>query len=417
MKRLGRVMTGAIVLLIAFCLGFTWKDLRTGHAPSTDAFSRLVNGRIDQGNTPTDLFRDNYDQILAKYAENVDQVELRHSAMQGMFSSLGDPPTMFLPPQDAENFDIETKGNYAGIGARLGPDPLGVRVESVFKNGPADRAGLKPGDIVTRINGKEIGGKSTDEVVNHVRGKEGTILTMQVIRMGEPQPVTLNVERARVTVPTAEGLMIGDTGIGLIKVDQFSEITIKQFDEALEDLVKNQPRGIIIDLRGNPGGLLDTATAMLERFLEGKIVVSMKSKSGGVDTTSTGTGRSVGYLGPIVVLIDRYSASASEIFAGVLRDYKRATLVGEHSYGKASVQGVILLKDMSTAKVTVARYFLPGGENISRKEDEDGTYISGGLTPDFAVEIEKDKPFERGNPMRDAPLAKAIEVIDKKIGI
>ncbi len=416
MKLSTKILGGGTMLAIAFCFGFTWKDLRIGNAPSGEAFTNLLRGRIDQGTTPTELFREHYDLIVSRYTETVDPNKLKYAAMQGMFSSLGDPPTMFLPPQEAENFQIETKGNYAGIGARLGPDALGIRVETVFKNGPADRAGMKSGDIATKIDGKDITGKGTDDVVGLVRGKEGTTVTFQVVRRGEPLPITLKVVRAMVVVPTVEGQMLAETGIGLIKVDQFSEITVSQFDEALFDIMNDAPKGLIIDLRGNPGGLLDTATSMLERFIEDKTVVTMKHKGGGQEATKTRKGRSVGFGGPLVVLIDRHSASASEIFAGVLRDYNRATLVGEHSYGKASVQGVVLLKDMSTAKVTIARYYIPGGENISRKEDEDGIYQSGGLKPNYDVQLPKDKPFERGNPAKDAQLAKAIEVIETKLG-
>jgi carboxyl-terminal processing protease len=336
--------------------------------------------------------------------------------MEGLFASLGDPHTVFMEPQTAENFSIETKGNYAGIGSRLGPDPLGARVGTVFKNGPADRAGLKPGDVVTKVGNVDIAGMAVEEIVNLVRGQEGTSVTMTVLRKGEPQPLRLNIARAIVIVPTSEGRMIEGTRIGYVTIDQFSGTTIDQFDTALFDVLQNQPEGIVIDVRNNPGGLLDTAVAMLSRFVEGKTVVTMGQKNGRRETSSTPRGNSLGYTGPIVVLTNSDSASAAEIFAGVLRDYKRATLVGEHTYGKASVQTVVLLKDMSTAKITVARYYLPSGEDISRKVDEDGTYVSGGIKPHVVVELDPNEPFMIGDPKLDPQLAKAIELIQQKRG-
>jgi carboxyl-terminal processing protease len=155
---------------------------------------------------------------------------------------------------------------------------------------------------------------------------------------------------------------------------------------------------------------------MLSRFIENKTVVTMGQKGGRREVSSTPAGNLIGFTGPIVILMNKDSASAAEIFAGVMRDYKRATLVGEHSYGKASVQTVVLLKDMSTAKVTVARYYLPSGEDISRKVDEDGTYLSGGIKPNYVVEVEPGYDFERGVPAKDPQLKKAIELIQQKRG-
>lgn len=416
MKRASKVLLFIVVVAFAFCAGFSWKDLRIGQGPSSDAFARLVSGRLDDGLTPTQLFRDQFHQILARFHRPIEPTKLRTAAMEGMFASLGDPNTLFMEPQSAENFAIETKGNYAGIGARLGPDPLGARVGTVFKNGPAEKAGLKVADIVTRVGGVDIAGMSIDEVVNHVRGSEGSPVTLTVIRKDVVEPIDIKVSRAIVIVPTAEGMMIEGTKIGYIKVEQFAETTVDQFDMALVDVLRNEPVGLIFDMRDNPGGLLDTAVLMLSRFVDGKSIVTLKERSGAKQESRAPFGRTVGFTGPMIVLVNEGSASASEIFAGVLRDYKLATLVGEHTYGKSTVQSAILLKDMSTAKVTIARYYLPSGENFSRVLDEDGTYVRGGIKPDYVVDLDRTVPWELGKPDKDAQLAKAIDVINQKLG-
>jgi carboxyl-terminal processing protease len=416
MKLTLKIALFCVVLTFAFCVGFSWRDVRMGEGPSKAAFSRLLSGKLDDGKTPTQLFRDNYSLILARFHRPIAPEKLKYAGMEGLFGALGDPHTVFMEPQVAENFSIETKGNYAGIGARLGADPLGARVGTVFKNGPADKAGLEPADIVTRVGNVDIAGMATEEIVKHIRGGEGTPVTLTVMRKGEAKPLKITINRAIVVVPTSEGSILANTDIGYITIDQFSGTTPEQFDMALFDVLQRKPRGLVLDVRGNPGGLLDTAVAMLSRFVDDKTVVTMKQKGGGRSISSTPAGRLAGYTGPIVVLIDGDSASASEIFAGALRDYKRATLVGEHTYGKASVQTVVLLKDMSTAKITVSKYFLPSGEDISRKVDEDGGYVSGGVKPHHVVQRGPLDRFSPGDPERDPQLAKAIELIHQKTG-
>ena len=413
-----RVAFFALALLVAFSLGFSWRDVRMGSPPSVDAFARLLTFRLDDGQTPTQLFSTHYNKILARYHEPIDPTDLKYAAMSGLFASLGDPHTQFLNRRAAEEFAIETRGNYVGIGARLGDDPLGARVYAVFKNGPAERAGLKVEDVVTAVDGMDVGGMDTDEIVQYVRGRADTTVTLTVSRASEPNPVTIVATRANVIVPTAEGKMLEGTNVGYIAVAQFSETTVEQFDAALQELHRQRPDGLVIDMRNNPGGLLETAVAMLGRFVDNKAVVSMRQKRNRREVAWTKRGQTLGISYPVIVLINENSASAAEIFAGVLRDYGRASLLGQHSYGKASVQSVILLRDFSEAKITVGRYYLPNGENISRKVDEDGLYVSGGLKPQYEVplQLDEDGLWEQGNPERDNQLAEAIRIIQQKRG-
>ncbi|HXH61103.1 MAG TPA: S41 family peptidase [Fimbriimonadaceae bacterium] len=416
MKTLFKTIAAIVIVMAGFCTGFAWRDISIGDAPSTEAFGRLLSGRLDVGTTPTQLFRDNYRLILTRFYRPIEPKKLKYAGMSGLFNSLGDPHTVFMEPQTAENFSIETKGNYAGIGAKLGPDPLGASVATIFQNGPADKAGLKVGDIVTNVDGKDIAGIDIDSIVDQVRGPEDTSVVLRVLRPDVKDPIEIHIQRATVIVPTASGKMLPNSGIGYIKVDQFAETTFDQFDSALFDILRNKPKGIVIDMRENPGGLLDTASNMLSRFVDGKTVVTMKQKGGRQEVTTTLRGKTVDFDGPIVILINKDTASAAEIFSGVMHDYKRATLVGEHSYGKASVQNVILLKDLSNAKITIARYFLPGGENISRVVDDDGTYVSGGLKPDVLVKPDPTVATEFGNPDKDAQLTAAMKLIQEKLG-
>ena len=413
-----RVAFFALALLVAFSLGFSWRDVRMGSPPSADAFARLLKFQLDDGPTPTQLFSTHYNKILARYHEPIDPTDLKYAAMSGLFASLGDPHTQFLNRRAAEEFAIETRGNYVGIGARLGDDPLGARVYAVFKNGPAERAGLKVEDVVTAVDGMDVGGMDTDEIVQYVRGRADTTVTLTVSRASEPNPVTIVATRANVIVPTAEGKMLEGTNVGYIAVAQFSETTVEQFDAALQELHRQRPDGLVIDMRNNPGGLLETAVAMLGRFVDNKAVVSMRQKRNRREVAWTKRGQTLGISYPVIVLINENSASAAEIFAGVLRDYGRASLLGQHSYGKASVQSVILLRDFSEAKITVGRYYLPNGENISRKVDEDGLYVSGGLKPQYEVplQLDEDGLWEQGNPERDNQLAEAIRIIQQKRG-
>ena len=418
MRTAVRIAVATLAVLLAFSIGFSWRDVRMGSPPSAEAFSRLLTFRIDDGQTPTQLFSHHYNKILARFHMPLDPTDLKYAAMSGLFASLGDPHTQFLNRRAAEEFAIETRGNYVGIGARLTGDPLGASVFTVFKNGPAERSGLKVGDIVTAVDGTDVAGMTTEDIVQYVRGEENTSVTLTVLRSTEPEPLTIVATRATVIVPTAAGRMLEGTHIGYIAVTHFAETTVDQFDTALQELHRQRPDGLVIDMRNNPGGLLETAVAMLGRFVDNKTVVTMRQKRNRREVARTSRGQTLGIGYPVVVLINENSASAAEIFAGVLRDYQRATLLGQHSYGKASVQSVILLRDFSEAKITVGRYYLPSGENISRKVDEDGLYVSGGLVPQHEVPLERDEDgmWEPGNPEKDSQLAEAIRLIQQKLG-
>lgn len=415
MKSVVRIVGYAIAFLGLFTLGFAWRDIQRGQLPSSKAMTTFLG--LDERGRQLPI-GDQYEQMFKKvtkdYYKKVDSRNAKYASIEGMMASLGDPHTLFMEPKVNQQFTIETQGNFQGIGARLAPDPLGARIVVVFEDSPANRAGIKANDTVVNVDGLSMAGKTTDEVASKIRGPEGTSVTLQVIRAGQATPLTIKVTRAKIVTPTVEGRVLPETNVGYVLVTQFAQPTEEQFIQQVEKLEKQNIKGLVIDLRGNPGGLLKTASDMLSYFVSDKLVVTMKERDKTTqERTNSGQVRKWSY--PIVCLMNEESASAAEIFAGCLRDYNKAILVGEHSYGKASVQNVFQLRDNASVKITIARYFLPTTPDISRKVDEDGTYISGGLHPDVEVKIDPDAEMAPGDLKTDPQLQKAVDVIKSRM--
>lgn len=403
-----KIILTVLAMPLLFVAGYSWRDIRgTGESSTVTTF--LGRGEKDYGQ----LFDTAFAKISSDYSKPVDATKLKYAAVEGMMASLGDPHTVFLEPKANEEFSMETRANFVGIGARLGTDPAGAKVEIVFDNSPASRSGLKPGDIITAVDGKSVGGMQTTDIVSRIRGKADTVVKLTVIRKGAAEPFVLSPRRATIVTPTAEGNMIPGTGVGRIFISQVSEPTAEQFDRELDKLEKQNLKGLVIDLRGNPGGLLEVTVDMLSRFQENKVVVRMKGRDG-EKASYTNSMRLRKFNYPIVCLVNEDTASAAEIFAGCLRDYGMATIVGEHTYGKASVQNITPLRDRSGAKITIARYYLPTTPDISRKMDEYGAYKSGGLKPDVPAEIDPDSDAVFGDIKTDTQLKKAVDVVLSK---
>jgi len=400
-----------LAIPITFGVGYAWQDLKQGKAPTVPRSRPAAVASV----TPTQLFKQNFNLILRDYTRSVDATDLKYAAMEGTMAALGDPHTQFMEPKITADFTKETKGNvdFVGVGARLMPDPLGAKVVSVFRNGPAFRAGVKAGDMVVEVDRRAVGGMEIDDIVSKIRGKDGTPVTLTVLRAGgKTENLTMN--RAKVVAPTVDYAMVPGTRVGMITVIQFAETTVGQFDQALDDLLSQNMEGLVIDLRNNPGGLLETAVEMLSRFVEDKQVVKMRFRDGNEQVERTYHGLKKDLTLPLMVLINEDSASAAEIFSGVLHDYRLATLVGEHTYGKASVQNVFYMVDGSSAKITIAKYFLPSGNDIARKVDEEGSYVSGGIKPDVEVSLSMAPGTALGDLKTDNQLQKAVELIDQK---
>lgn len=397
-----------------FTGGFVWRDLWAHRPPSSLALQALFDPKASSRKTPTELFQEQYDKIIASSSVKVSPERLKYAAMSGMFDSLGDPHTNFLEPADADSLKLETRGDFVGIGARLGNDPSGARVAVVFKGSPAEKYGVKVGDTIIEVDGQSMTGKETDEIVKRIRGQEGTTVKIKFLRDKSKTPIELKIKRAVVVLPSAEGHMLPNENIGYISITGFAQPTPTQMDLAIDDLLAQKPRGLIFDLRGNPGGLLDSAVEMIGRFVEGKPAVSTRKRGGDVQTTFAPFGKVKRINVPVVILVNEDSASAAEIFSGVLQEYGKATLVGEHTYGKSSVQTVKNLIDFSSAKITIAKYFLPSGRDIGRKLDEDGEYVTGGLKPDVEAPVNFEEDTILGEPSKDSQLRKAIDIVKSK---
>ncbi len=413
MKFAAKTIAVVAMTCLLFLFGFTWRDLQNLNGPSVPSIKRLIG--VKDATTAkisnTKLYDLTYHRIINDYYRKVDSENLKYASLEGLTKSLGDPHTAFLVPRFAEQFELETKGNFVGVGARLSPDPLGARVASVFDGSPAMKAGVKMNDVITGVNGVNVSGKEVDGIVKLIRGDEGTVVKLTILRDKLAKPLVLAIHRARITTPTVEGRIIPNTKIGYMTISNFAEPTIDQFDSALNKFDKQKITGLVIDLRGNPGGLLQSARDTLSRFVDNKVVVTMKERNGMVEKvrTDAGLARKVDY--PIAILMSEESASAAEIFAGVMQDYKLAVLVGDHSYGKASVQKPVNFIDKSMLKITIARYYLPSGTDIGRRVDDDGTFLSGGLKPDYPIELDLDKITTYGDIKTDNQLQKAVEVV------
>lgn len=412
MKAFTKVVSFLLLVALCFVFGFSWQDIQKGKAPSVRSISALFGVKSGGGATPEEEFQHAYSEILTDYVRPVDKVDLKYSGMEGLMASLGDPHTMFMRPRLAEAFNDETRANFGGVGARLTSDPLGAKIVVVFDDGPAHAAGIQAGNIVTAVDGKSVAGREIDDIVTMIKGKEGTIVRLTVVQSDKPKPVTLVVKRARIVAPTVESKYLPDSQVGYMSISSFSEPTAEQFDKELKKFEANPMKGLVIDLRENPGGLLETAVDMLSRFFENKLVVKMKFRDGHEESATTYPGVMHEFDYPIAVLMNEDSASAAEIFAGCLHDYGRAKLVGTHSYGKASVQNVFPLVDRSSAKITIAKYYLPVTPFFGRKVDAYGAFVSGGLEPDLKVDLSTSTEVTFGDPKTDNQLQKAIQLIN-----
>ncbi len=323
--------------------------------------------------------------------------ELEYGMIQGYVNAYKDPYTVFFPPRDAKAFAQEAHGSFGGVGMQVGTKNGAIIVIAPLKDSPAMKAGIKAGDVVIAIDGKTTYGMSTDEAVSKIRGEIGTKVKLELAREGDKRSYTVEITRSEISVPTLETEKKDD--VFIVRLYNFSELAPMKFKGAMEEFLKSGTRYLIIDLRGNPGGYLESAVDIASYFLDegAQIVNEGGSRSEGRRYVSHG----YNYFNQnlrLVVLVDKGSASASEILAGALKDYKKATIVGETTFGKGSVQRLLNLTDGSALKVTIAKWFTPGGVNISEQ----------GIKPDveatFDVKLYEEKKV-------DSQLKKAIETL------
>lgn len=325
---------------------------------------------------------------------NIDRAKLVDGAIAGMVRSLGDPYTVYLPPVQSKQFLEDVRGNFGGIGAEIGIRKDILTIIAPLKGSPAERAGLRSGDKIFKINATSTDGLSLEEAVSYIRGEIGTTVTLTVARDTDIEEV--KVMRDNIVIPIITAERKGN-GIFSIHLMNFSEKSPQEFRGAVRDFLSSTDERLILDLRGNPGGYLDAAVDIASWFIPGETIVARERFADGTETVYKSSGHRLLENIKVVALIDQGSASASEILAGALRDDKRVLLIGQKSFGKGSVQTVDNLRGGASLKVTIAKWLTPSGYSINDK----------GLEPDIAVEITKDD-IENG---KDPQLEKAIEVL------
>jgi len=403
----------AIILLAgAFSGGFIAGHLTptTGQIPFLSDIipSPPIEAPDQQSATPAELqtlfapFWEAWNIVHTQYVEQpVDDLALMQGAIRGMMEALGDEHTFYMDPELYENEILALQGEYEGIGAYVDMDGEYLTIVSPIAGSPAELVGLHPGDKVIAIDGEDMTGTPPEEVRLKVLGPEGTTVTITVRRDGEPEPLEFVITRARITIHSAEGKMLED-GIAYVDINSFGDKTTQELRAALQNLMKQNPKGLVIDLRNNPGGYLNTAIEVSSEFIDEGVIMYEQYGDGRRDEyTALGNGQATDI--PIVVLINEGSASASEILAGALQDYERATLVGEKSYGKGSVQNRQLLSNnQGAARVTIAKWLTPKERAIDHV----------GLTPDVLVEMTPEDFAAGRDPQLDAAVETLMAIIN-----
>ena len=336
------------------------------------------------------------------YLEDAQESALEQGVYKGMIEALQDPYSTYYSQEELEELQNKTQGIYYGIGARVGidADTQLPRIASVIEGTPAQEAGLMAGDLLYEVDGTCVQEMDLNSAVALVKGDEGTIVHLTVIREGETDYLEFDVERRKLENETVTYEMMED-GIGYIQIQEFDDVTVDQFSEALDACRREGMQGLILDLRGNPGGNLSTVCEIARMMLPEGLIVYTEEKNGDREEYTCDGSRQL--TEPLVVLVDSNSASASEILAGAVKDYGIGTLVGTTTFGKGIVQRIMKLSDGSAVKLTVSKYYTPKGNNIHEI----------GISPDVEVPFEAEAYLEDGT---DNQLDKAVEVLKEKMG-
>jgi carboxyl-terminal processing protease len=328
-----------------------------------------------------DLFGEVLEKIKKDYVDEVDQSKMMDSAINGVLQSL-DPYSAYMSPELFKEMQTDTRGEFGGLGIEIGMESGVVKVISPIDDTPAAEAGIKSGDYIVKIGNEQVQGKSLMEAVKLMRGPVGTSIDLTIRRKKVKKPLEFKITRKVIEVKSVNSEVLGkNKNLGYIRLKSFNENSDKQFLKTVKQFERNSKiQGYILDLRNNPGGLLTQAINITDFFLDDGEIVSTKGRKAS-ETRKFFARKGDEVAGkPIIVLINNGSASASEIFAGALKDHKRAIILGENSYGKGSVQSIIPLRNGGGMRLTISKYYLPSGNSISEV----------GVTPDIVVEENND---------------------------
>ena len=393
MTRNAWIGVSAAGMLIVFVLGV---NVGNGSIPMT-----LSRGSSQNGSLPATLDYSSVNQVYQVIKDNYDgkltEAQLLDGLKSGLAQATGDPYTEYFNAKDAKAFNDELQGTFSGIGAELGQDSdKNLVVIAPISGFPADKAGLRAQDIIASIDGKATSGMSVDEAVNLIRGKKGTKVVLKVVR-NKSETLTFTITRADIKVPSVESKIL-DNGLGYLQITQFSNDTASLAAKAAQDFKDNDVKGVILDLRDDPGGLLDAAVKVSSLWLPQNKLILQEKTDGKVVKSYSADGNNILAGVPTVVLVNSGSASAAEITAGALRDNNVATILGEKSYGKGSVQQILNLSGGAEIKVTAARWYRPNGQNIDKK----------GITPDKVVKMTDEDYAKGSDPQKDAAISQLL---------
>ncbi|MEF2805766.1 MAG: S41 family peptidase [Massilistercora timonensis] len=338
--------------------------------------------------------------IQKEYIGEVDEDALQTGICQGYVGALGDPYSAYYDEEQTSALMETTQGEYGGIGVVLTQNlDTGVTTaSSVYEDSPAMKAGMKDGDIIYQVEGRDVSGMALEEISGSIKGEKGTTVEITVLRGEEREEVSLTITRDTIQAETVKTRMLEDE-IGYLAISEFDSVTLEQYREGLAELTTQGMEGLIVDLRGNPGGNLDTVCEILDLMLPEGLIVYTEDKDGNRQEFTSDEAQEVQV--PLAVLVDGNSASASEIYAGAIQDYGIGQIVGTKTYGKGVVQTIYDLKDGTSLKLTVAEYFTPNGRNI------DGE----GITPDVEVTYQRDE----NDPEADNQLDRAVETLQNEM--
>ena len=382
-NRSGLVFSGLLIAIISFAAGMRSDAIFGAVAPA-------LGLRVGTGSLDMSIVQDAYRQLKANYDGKLDEQALIYGAARGMTAAAGDRHTVYMDPKEAEEFNKSLQGNIGGgIGAEIGLRHDQPTIIRPLNNSPAANAGVMAGDVIVQVNDDVVSGWTVEETVSKIRGEVGTTVKLKLMRGNSPHDVSIT--RAEVVAPAAEGRI--EDGVGVLKVSHFNDETGPMARREADNFKSQGVRKIVLDLRGNGGGTVSAAQALAGLWLDDQVIMTQR-RGGQVMDTVKSTGQPILSGIETVVLINGGSASASEIVAGALKDHGKATLVGEKTYGKGSVQVPLRLSGGALLKVTESRWFTPGGKNIDKK----------GIEPDTTVELTADDV----NNNRDPQLERAM---------
>jgi carboxyl-terminal processing protease len=345
-----------------------------------------------------DIFSDVLETLKKEYVDDVDQAEIIDSAINGMLQSL-DPYSAYMSPDSFKNMNADTKGEFGGLGIEITMEAGLVKVITPIEGTPADKAGIQAGDYIVKINDKQVKGMTLLDSVKLMRGKVGTKINLTIRRVDVDDELKFTITRAIIKIREVSAEV--KNNVGYLRLRAFNEKSHNQLTKKIIEISNKNLNGYILDLRNNPGGLLSQAIKITETFLDGGEVVSTKGRDkNDIKIYNAKKGDLINKK-PLIVLINKGSASASEIVSGALKDHKRAILLGEKSFGKGSVQSIIPLKNKGGLRLTTAKYYLPSGESIHEK----------GVEPDITVKASKDD--FKINTKTDNQLEYAINLLKK----